>query len=69
MINIYLIVFILVVVFLISYKPGAGTMGKIFGFDEAQGRKKTDGDEIVEEPMISRDEISARKIDNIFGKQ
>ena len=69
--NLYFIAFLIALVFIISYKPGSGTMQKWFGVKEGMHHEMMEG-EVVEKPIFkvtSRDEINARELDNIFGVQ
>ena len=69
--NLYFIAFLIALVFIISYKPGSGTMQKWFGVKEGMHHEMMEG-EVVENPIFkvtSRDEINARELDNIFGVQ
>ena len=69
--NLYFIAFLLALVFIISYKPGSGTLQKWFGVKEGMHHEMMEG-EVVENPIFkvtSRDEINARELDNIFGIQ
>ena len=69
--NLYFIAFMIALVFIISYKPGSGTLQKWFGVKEGMHHEMMEG-EVVENPIFkvtSRDEINARELDNIFGIQ
>jgi len=69
--NLYFIAFLIALVFIISYKPGAGTMQKWFGVKEGMHHEMMEG-EAAETPIFkvtSRDEINARELNNIFGVQ
>jgi len=69
--NLYFIAFLIALVFIISYKPGSGTLQKWFGVKEGMHHEMMEG-EVVENPIFkvtSRDEINARELDNIFGIQ
>jgi hypothetical protein len=69
--NLYFIAFLIALVFIISYKPGSGTLQKWFGVKEGMHHEMMEG-EVVEKPIFkvtSRDEINARELDNIFGIQ
>jgi len=69
--NLYFIAFLIALVFIISYKPGSGTLQKWFGVKEGMHHEMME-DEVVENPIFkvtSRDEINARELDNIFGIQ
>jgi len=69
--NLYFIAFLIALVFIISYKPGSGTIQKWFGVKEGMHHEMMEG-EAVEKPIFkvtSRDEINARELDNIFGIQ
>ncbi len=69
--NLYFIAFLAVLVFLISYKPGSGTLQKWFGVKEGMHHEMMEAPEIMApvHKVTSRDEINARELDNIFGIQ
>ena len=76
--NLYFIAFLFALVFLISYKPGSGTLQKWFGIKEGMHHEMMEAPEVmtprrevIEPPykVTSRDEINARELDNIFGIQ
>ena len=70
--NLYFIAFLFALVFIISYKPGSGTLQKWFGVKEGYGRyEMMEAPEVMAPPykVTSRDEINARELDNIFGIQ
>jgi hypothetical protein len=69
--NLYFIAFLFALVFIISYKPGSGTLQKWFGIKEGMHHEKMEASEVMAPPykVTSRDEINARELDNIFGTQ
>ena len=69
--NLYFIAFLFALVFIISYKPGSGTLQKWFGIKEGMHHEMMEGESITAPPykVTSRDEINARELDNIFGIQ
>jgi len=69
--NLYFIAFLFALVFLISYKPGSGTLHKWFGVKEGMHHEMMEAPEVMAPPykVTSRDEINARELDNIFGIQ
>ena len=69
--NLYFIAFLAVLVFLISYKHGSGTLQKWFGVKEGMNHEMMEAPEVMAPPykVTSRDEINARELDNIFGIQ
>ena len=72
--NLYFIAFLFALVFLISYKPGSGTLQKWFGVKEGMHHEMMEAPDSVPEQrfpyeITSRDEMNAREVDNIFGIQ
>jgi hypothetical protein len=69
--NLYFIAFLFALVFLISYKPGSGTLQKWFGVKEGMHHEMMEAPEVMVPAykVTSRDEINARELDNIFGIQ
>ena len=69
--NLYFIAFLAVLVFLISYKPGSGTLQKWFGVKEGMHHEMMEAPEIMAPTykVTCRDEINARELNNIFGVQ
>ena len=70
--KLYFIAFLVALVFLISYKPGSGTLQKWFGVKEGMHHEMMEAPEVNMTPsykVTSRDEINARELDNIFGIQ
>jgi len=69
--NLYFIAFLVALVFIISYKPGSGTLQKWFGIKEQMHHEMMEASEVIAPPykVTSRDEINAREMDNIFGIQ
>jgi len=69
--NLYFIAFLVALVFIISYKPGSGTLQKWFGIKEQMHHEMMVAPEVTTPPykVTSRDEMNAQEINNIFGIQ
>jgi len=69
--NLYFIAFLIALVFIISYKPGSGTLQKWFGVKEGMHHEMMEVPDVMAPTykVTSRDEINARELDNIFGIQ
>lgn len=68
--NLFLIVVLILVVFVISYKPGSGLLSDWFGIDEGGRRREKQEEKVVEEyEVTSRDMMNAKESEIIFGGQ
>jgi len=66
--KLYIALIVLVVVFLISYKPGSGLLEDWFGIQERSKEKQEAGAE-KNYKVTSRDMMNAKESEIIFGNQ